>query len=193
MYQRDAGRMRDDNVVDYPWLLFSVVTLMRAYDGEDPSRRATLAGLLNGLSADPWAFVGTAPTSWDAHAPLRGEFSVRCRAHRDELLSEFEARRPNTKTYSALGFQCNFLCNALVAMVATSLGGKPPAASLGTLLCAPDESTTAPAAIGPYAEMLTAYSSVATGSAGGATLVLYDPYEAQHSFNTALRVLQTAS
>jgi hypothetical protein len=27
MYERDVARMRDDNVVDYPWLLFSIVTL----------------------------------------------------------------------------------------------------------------------------------------------------------------------
>jgi len=31
MYRRDLVRMRRDNVGDYPWLLFSLVTLMRAY------------------------------------------------------------------------------------------------------------------------------------------------------------------
>ena len=31
MYRRDVGLMRDDNIADYPWLLFSLVTLMRAY------------------------------------------------------------------------------------------------------------------------------------------------------------------
>ena len=31
LYRRDLGRMRGDNVGDYPWLLFSVATLMEEY------------------------------------------------------------------------------------------------------------------------------------------------------------------
>src|SRR5207248_5571148 len=31
-YGRDILRMRDDNVADYPWLSFSLLTLMREYD-----------------------------------------------------------------------------------------------------------------------------------------------------------------
>ena len=31
LYRRDLGRMRSDNVGDYPWLLFSVATLMEEY------------------------------------------------------------------------------------------------------------------------------------------------------------------
>jgi hypothetical protein len=37
------------------------------------------------------------------------------------------------------------------------------------------------------------YSAAATGAIGAATLVVYDPYEAQHSFNTARRVLGDAA
>ena len=31
LYRRDLGRMRSDNMGDYPWLLFSVATLMEEY------------------------------------------------------------------------------------------------------------------------------------------------------------------
>ena len=190
MYERDVGRMRDDNVVDYPWLLFSIVTLMRNVDASGPARDAVLHGLINGLSADPWAFVGAAPTSWRTHETVRDEFRDRFTARGVDLLSEFESRRPDPKTYSALGFQCNFLCNALVAMTATALGGAPPIASLDSLLYAGHQPTTAPAEIARYAGLLTDYSGAATRSVGTATLVMYDPREAQHSFNTVLRVLR---
>jgi hypothetical protein len=184
--------MREDNVVDYPWLLFAIVTLMRTYDEGGPLREAALSGLLNGLSADPWAWVGQPPPAWRAHETLRGEFLERFRARGADLLSEFEARRPDPKTYSGLGFQCNFLCNALVAMVATALGGAPPIASLDALLRTHHQSTTAPTAVAGYATMLMDYSAAATGSVGPATLVVYDRHEAQHSFNTTLRVLADA-
>jgi len=190
MYGRDVARMRDDNVVDYPWLLFSIITLMRNVDAGGLGRDATLHGLLNGLSADPWAFVGQAPTSWRAHETLRAEFRDRFTACGGDLLSEFEARRPDPKTYSPLGFQCNFLCNALVAMTATALGGVPPMASLDALLCADRQPATASTAVARYAANLMDYSAAATGSVGAPTLVMYDPREAQHSFNTVLRVLR---
>jgi len=165
---------------------------MRNLDGEGLARDATLHGLLNGLSADPWAFVGQAPTSWLAHEALRAEFRDRFMARGADLLNEFEARRPDPKTYSALGFQCNFLCNALVAMVATALGGLPPTSSLDSLLYADHQPATDAKAIAVYAAKLMDYSSAATGSVGAATLVMYDPREAQHSFNTVLRVLREA-
>jgi hypothetical protein len=193
MYARDVGRMRDDNIVDYPWLLFSVLTLMRAVDEGGSSRDAALHELLNGLSADPWAFVGQTPTAWRPHETLRDEFRDRFTARGAELLSEFEARRPDPKTYSALGFQCNFLCNALVAMSAMALQGAPPAAPLDALVCVHHQPATDATAIARYAAMLTDYSGAATGSVGAATLVMYDPREAQHSFNTVVRVLGEAS
>ncbi len=193
MYARDAGRMRDDNVVDYPWLLFSIATLMRTYDGGGSLRDAALEGLLNGLSADPWAFVGMAPASWRAHETVRAEFLDRFMARGDDLLRDIEERRPDPKSYSALGFQCNFLCNALVAMVAVALRGVPPTASLGALLAAQPQPAPASTAIARYATLLMEYSAAATGAVGPATLVVYDPYEAQHSFNTTRRVLGDAA
>jgi len=57
-YARDTVIMRDDNVTDYPWLCFSLVTLLREYsrmraDGDSgPDRDAIVEAILNGLSPD---------------------------------------------------------------------------------------------------------------------------------------------
>src|SRR5204863_8874751 len=64
-YGRDTVRMRDDNVADYPWLSFSLATLLREYDGmqddgrlgEGRRREVVAEGILNGLSPDARAFL----------------------------------------------------------------------------------------------------------------------------------------
>ena len=56
--------MRDDNVVDYPWLLFSLSTLIDEYARIDEAsehglhRDRIVEALVNGLSADVDAFLG---------------------------------------------------------------------------------------------------------------------------------------
>ena len=66
-YGRDTVNMRDDNVADYPWLLFALSTLMQQYvelrqSGEGAADRAALTeALANGLSGDARAFVGKPP------------------------------------------------------------------------------------------------------------------------------------
>ena len=69
-YGRDTINMRDDNVADYPWLLYALRTLMREYvSGCTPTgqtrRRATpvVEALVNGLSGDARALVGRPPAS----------------------------------------------------------------------------------------------------------------------------------
>jgi hypothetical protein len=75
-------------------------------------------------------------------------------------------------------------------MMATALRGAPPTASLDSLLYADHQPRTASSEIARYAALLTDYSGAATGSVGAPTLVMYDPREAQHSFNTVRRVLR---
>lgn len=127
MYGHDVSKMRDDNVGDYPWLFFAVSTLMHEYvrmrrEGVDEEgRRGVVAALVNGLSADPWAFAGRPP---DALEPLSDEYSRYLRLfarYRDDLLEEFEAHRPGDDAYSTLGLHFNFPNNALVAMVTLGL------------------------------------------------------------------------
>jgi hypothetical protein len=187
MYQRDAGRMRDDNVVDYPWLLFSMGTLVRAYVAGEADRAAVSEGLVNGFSADPWAFTGKAPAAFTPFAAEHAEVRDFFRDRGAQVARAFEAHEPKTGTYSPLGFTCNFLCNALVAMVATSLAGATPHPSLDELFTRLGDRADARVS---YAKMLMDYSRATTGGAG-ATLIVYDPYEGLASFNAALRTLAT--
>src|SRR5262249_22167100 len=66
-YGRDIVLMRDDNTVDYPWVCFSLATLMTEYDSlrregiDDIRRDAVVEAMLNGLSFDARAFIGTPP------------------------------------------------------------------------------------------------------------------------------------
>ncbi len=154
MYGRDVGRMRDDNGVDYPWLLFSVATLMRAY-ASSPSAGASprpprdeLAGhLLNGLTPDPWAFTGTLPRALAGYPQEHAELRDGLRAHRDALIRDFEGDRPVPTVYTPLGFQFNFLPNAVTAMVATTLAeGAKSSISLNALLTAPEKGSVGEAA-----------------------------------------------
>src|SRR4029077_18564998 len=55
-YKRDIVLMRNDNAPDYPWLCFSLATLMRAYSRMHEGgmhgieRQKVVEGILNGLS-----------------------------------------------------------------------------------------------------------------------------------------------
>ena len=65
-YARDTSLMRQDNGADYPWLCFSLATLMQDYvRRRDAGATAApiVEALLNGLSADARAFVGEPPAS----------------------------------------------------------------------------------------------------------------------------------
>jgi hypothetical protein len=119
-YGRDTLVMRRDNVADYPWLCFALVTLAREYDAGN--RDASIVeALLNGLSADARAFVGE-PT--DALAPSeaeRIEFRDLFLRHRDALLDGFEAFRPHADAYSPLAFFFNFAHNVIKGTIVDAL------------------------------------------------------------------------
>jgi hypothetical protein len=177
MYQRDAGLMRDDNIVDYPWLLFAVDTLARAGATE---------AFLDGLSADPWAFTGDLPAalSGDAaqHAGLRAWLRERCAG----LLDEIAIHQPSPKAYSPLSYACNFPLNASVAKVAIVLEDGRPYPSLNALFA------RGASGAGELAERLMQYSAsdpMRLG-AGGAPLIVYDPADGAHAYNAVVRTLR---
>jgi hypothetical protein len=139
IYERDLVRMRDDNAIDYPWLFFSVATLMREYahalEGADQrlvgSARARIAdALLNALSADPWAFVAEPPASLAKFAGVHAEFRELFGRHRDALLEELEGRAPAPERYAPISLQFNFPHNALVAIVVLALLAAVPLPNL---------------------------------------------------------------
>ena len=191
MYGRDFGRLRDDNVVDFPWLLLAVRRLVEDYCRDratSPLRTAVLEGLLGGLSADPRAFTERVPRCLEGRERDHAFVRARLLERREELLRDLEAVRPSVKSYSPLGFSVNFLCNANVAMVATALKHGAAHPSLDALLGIQQPPSEPAQDLQAYARSLMDYAS--GGRATGApALIIYDPHEAQHAYNLTVQVL----
>jgi hypothetical protein len=118
-YGRDTINMRDDNVADYPWLLYALNTLMQQYvrlreNGEAAAAHDVLVeALVNGLSGDARAFVGKAPASLANFDTERQQFRSAFHAYRQDLLAAFEHYRPTERSYSPLNFFFNFSHNVV--------------------------------------------------------------------------------
>jgi hypothetical protein len=199
MYRRDVGRMRDDNVVDYPWLVFSQVTLwrelrrMQQADVGGAERERIAEGFVNGLTADPWLWTGNTP-GWltlqrAEHAELRDEMFE----HQDIVAAALEASRPPAGGYTPLGFDCNFLCNTAVAMVATALVDPAPHPSLNALFTRHTHDGWTPADIEQQARRLNAYARAGSPDPAVPALIVYDPREAAHAFNVTSAVFNEAT
>ena len=201
MYRRDPVRMRADNVVDYPWLLFSLATLMEAYRSggsggvADLPRDLVVQGLVNGLTADPWAFVGELPSCLAEH---RAEHAVLREALHDfaaELTEAFEPNRPTPRIYSPIAFQFNFLHNTLVAKLSvTLLQPVAPALSLNALFARQSSSVSRTESAEILARLLMDFSGADPSRLGarGAVLTVYDPADARRGFDAATEVLEGA-
>jgi hypothetical protein len=126
-YARDTIVMRNDNVADYPWLCFALVTLMREYARLDDAhasgadRDAIVEALLNGLTPDARAFVGEPPASLSSCAADRLEFRALFERYREELTAAFERLRPSDQAYSPISFFFNFSHNILKGTVIDAL------------------------------------------------------------------------
>jgi hypothetical protein len=140
-YKRDISLMRADNIPDYPWLFFSLITLMREYaamcerteQGENRQRMAE--GLLNALTPDPRAFLAKAPPALAPYEMEVAEFQRLFRHHRDDLLAEFEDIRPSNQEYSAIAFNFNFPHNIVKAIVVNAVArGEASFVTLNDLL-----------------------------------------------------------
>jgi hypothetical protein len=193
MYGRDVGLLRDDNVVDYPWVLYSMRTLLDAYSraGSADDRETIIEGLLSGLSVDPWAFTGATPPCLRAHKAQHEAVRAALSACGENLVQEFERHRPRLHEYTPLGFEVNFLCNALAAMVDTALADGAPHPSLNALLGRPATSAGGDA-LARYARALATYARE-HGGTSEAGLIVYDPHDAQHGVSMAQQVLRGAS
>jgi hypothetical protein len=140
-YGRDTVSMRDDNAADYPWLCFALACVMREYArlherGETGlERERVVEALVNGLSADARAFVGTPPASLASSDAERCEFAERFRRHQDDVLAESAAHRPVDGAYSPLAFFFNFSHNVLKGTVVDALlRGRPWTVTFNDLL-----------------------------------------------------------
>jgi hypothetical protein len=172
-YGRDTASMRGDNAADYPWLAFTLSTLMDAYT---PGDDAIAEALVNGLCPDPRAFVST----------FRGRFAT----HRGELLDAFERFRPGERGYSPLGFFFNFSHNVVKGTVIDALMRKRPwRVSLNDLFTSrprdPDERVE-------LATTLMAYARSSPDTIRGRLMpvIVYDPPTGRRAFGYAMRVLK---
>jgi hypothetical protein len=200
MYGRDVGRMRDDNVADYPLLMFAVLTLARAHAAPRQSqtlaeREVIIDALLSGVSADPWAFVGSVPPALKGHAEWHAEFRQFLERDRSAILAEFDRCQPTSKAFSPLAFSCNFPTNATVAIATLSVqgadgGNHPP---LNALFAREADSVSEGRSALRLAQRLMdfATSDPARLGAGGAPLIVYDPFDGVHCYNTVLRTFRT--
>ena len=198
MYRREGGLMRADNEVDYRWLLYSLLTLLRAYDRmpaepvDDAARDRVVEGLLNGLSADPWAFVEKTPPCLRVLRAEHDEFRALLGARRADLLRDFESQRPSPSSFSPLAFATNFLSNAAVAAVMVALTDEELLPSLDALLTREHGGASPAGAAERLARKLMDYSvaNVERPGGRGAPLIVLDPYDAAHCFNAVMRVTQ---
>ncbi len=118
-YGRDVGVMRADNAADYPWLHFSIETLLDAYV---PGDEAVAEALISGLCPDPSSVLA------------RADLMERFLPHRAALVDAFERFRPDERAYSPLAFFFNFSHNVVKGLVVDAvLRARPWAIALNDL------------------------------------------------------------
>jgi hypothetical protein len=200
IYERDLVRMRDDNFVDYPWLAFSVVTLMKAYArlqeagvGGEVRERVTNA-LLNGLSADPWAFVAKPPPALAELGVELADFRTLFERHHTGLLQDFEAHAPSADVYSPIALQFNFPHNTLVAIVVLALLASIPLPNLplDALLSRPRDRAWTDEEAELLARSVTGYAAAHPEQRGDrqVLIVAYNPPLGLRSFTRTLAALR---
>jgi len=187
---------RDDNVADYPWLRWSLMTLLEefervAVDSGAAVARAQLAeALANGLLPDPAAFVGA-----DAAAIANGhpdtERSVELfERHRSALIEAFAPHRPLDRAYSPLSLFFNFSQNLLKGAVVDALVlGDAWNLSLNDMFTALPLGDAKHVGKERLARTVMAYARMHPDSVSGrpAPAVVYDPATARRTFATAMR------
>ena len=198
-YARDTVIMRDDNVTDYPWLSFSLVTLMREYSRMraegvgGPDREMVVEAVLNGLSPDARAFVRDAPAAPSPYEAERAEFCELFRRHEQDLLVEFERYRPSTTTYSPLSFFFNFSHNVVKgAVVDALLRGKAWTLTLNDMLTGISRDEEQNAAKEALATTLMGYARANPHRIRGRLMpvIVYDPAAGRRAFSITMRKLK---
>jgi hypothetical protein len=198
-YGRDTINMRDDNVADYPWLLFALATLMNAFarlgEAGQPaaSRESLIEALANGLSGDARAFVGKPPTSLAAVEPERAAFRDLFDRFKEELLDEFERYRPTPQRYSPLNFFFNFSHNVLKGTIIDALLRQEPwRVSFNDLLTSRPSDAAGDAEKQLLARTLMDYARANPQTIRGRLMpvIVYDPGAGRQAFSVALRKLR---
>lgn len=196
-YGRDIGKMREDNVPDYPWLCFALSTLMKTYsrlhaEGVTGTKRDKIVeGIVNGLSPDAGAFLDDPPSFLAAYEEERSKFRDGLRRHREDLLEEFKQHQPSEKVYSPIAFFFNFPHNLLKGAVVDALfRGKPWRVSINDLLTRfsqpPGESQEV------LAKTLMGYARRSPGMIRGRLVpaIVYDPGAGRRDYVNAIDTIE---
>ena len=176
-YGRDVAVMRADNVADYPWLRFSIDTLLDEDAAADP---VVAEALINGLCPDPSSFLA------------REEFVDRFAPRRGELVEAFERFRPGEGAYSPLAFFFNFSHNVVKGLVVDAvLRGRPWTVGLNDLLTGLPDGDRGGNRI-DAATTLMGYARRSPDRIRGrlTPAIVYDPATGRHAFGHALRTLR---
>jgi hypothetical protein len=198
-YGRDTVNMRNDNIADYPWLCFSLSTLMREYERmreEDIAGRErdiVVEALLNGLTPDARAFVGGAPSFLSPFEAELAAFREGFARYADDLLTHFERFRPSAHAYSPMSFFFNFSHNVLKGTVVDALlAGEPWAITLNDLASAIERDEATPEAKEGLARTLMAYARANPHKIRGrlTPVIVYDPQAGRQAFSVTMRKLK---
>jgi hypothetical protein len=198
-YGRDTSLMRHDNVADYPWLCFSLATLMDEFQALCEGREAVLPrsalveSMLSGMTADPRAFLGPGPAALAAHEVERGRFREQFLAHQPTLLEAFEPFQPLADAYSPLSFFFNFSHNVVKGQVVDSLVWSLPwPVGLSDLFTSEVRDETPERSRETLARTLTAYARTNPHKIRGRLMpvIVYDPEAGYMAFRLTLRRLR---
>lgn len=198
-YKRDIVTMRNDNVPDYPWLCFSLLTLMKAYSrmcGEGVQgmeREKIVEALLNGLSPDARAFAGKPPASLAAHEAEHTQFSELFQKNKQELFEEFEHHRPSNELYSPMSFGFNFPHNLLKGIVVDALlRGEPSNLTVNDLLTGIPRDEEVSEARETLARTLMDFARSSPDQLRDRAVlsIVYDPYSGLRDFAKAISLLK---
>ena len=201
-YVKSYPLMRDDNGVDYRWLLFALAVLLEEYErvhasgATGPARERLVEAILNGLSADPGAFAGETPHP--SLAPCAEEWSTlrdRLQRHRQDLAVEFRSLRPLDRAYSPISLFFNFSHNVLKGTLADALlWGEAWHISFNDLLTGTKPGDPKGAAREKLARTLMAYARSSPDSIGGrlAPVIVYDPPAGRRAFAETMRIVDAS-
>jgi hypothetical protein len=197
-YGRDTINMRDDNVADYPWLLYALNTLMQQYvrlrerGAAAASEDVLLEALINGLSGDARAFVGKPPSSLAKFESERQQFRDAFHAYKADVLPAFERYRPTDKAYSPLGFFFNFSHNVVKGTTIDALlEQRPWRLTFNDLLTARGDEY-ASATKESLAKTLMEYARANPQTIRGRLMpvIVYDPAKGRQAFSVAMRKMR---
>jgi hypothetical protein len=199
-YGRDTVNMRNDNVADYPWLSFSLAVLMREYarlrtaDIDDPRREAIVEAILNGLSPDALAFIGShPPASLSGCRSELAEFHDLFQTYRRDLLDDFERHRPAEQGYSPLSLFFNFSHNVLKGTVVDALlRGEPWHVTLNDLFTGVPRGDPKESSKEGLARLLMGYARATPHRIRGRLMpvIVYDPQAGRQAFSVTLRKIK---